>query len=566
MELSLDQIAKELQERSKSAAIQRAKEHQNRIKFHAETRLDGKNDSYLSTFLSIADNLLPSDKAAQFKSMFRYPVVTNGICGEIFDKLGRIFDGRNPVYNYSFTKPEYADDWSNYRSKKLDEPNVWKTKGWEFFKTEINSVLVIDMPSIQTSDYPEPYFYWLRIGDVISYQANPTTGIMDYIIFRASDKEIAVIDGVYYRLFGSKDGVTIDNTISISEHHLGFCPARFFWDSPMSINNHDVKQHPLTKVLESLDDYVFSYVSKKNLDLTSSYPIYSGYEQTCDYESKEAGVHCNGRGFLKNNQDQYVYDANGIPQACPICGKHRIVGAGSYIEVPVPDEGQPDLKDPIHMTAPAVDSLKYHVDELQRKRKSIIDSVVGVDNTLSTQAINELQVQSSTESQLSVLYKLKTSFENAQKFVDETICKLRYGNMFTGCQINYGTEFYVATTSELRAKYKLAKDSGATMSDLDAMQRQIIDSEYRNDSIQARRMIILNDLEPFRHMSYTDVNDLYSKGIITKEELKLKINFMEYVRRFERENVSITEFGSILPYKDKIEKITKKLKEYANEN
>jgi len=41
---------------------------------------------------------------------------------------------------------------------------------------------------------------------------------------------------------------------------------------------------------------------------------------------------------------------------------------------------------------------------------------------------------------------------------------------------------------------------------------------------------------------------------------------MEYVRRFERENVSIAEFGSILPYKDKIEKITKKLKEYANKN
>ena len=162
------------------------------------------------------------------------------------------------------------------------------------------------MPTVQASDYPEPYFYWLRIGDVISYQANPTTGIMDYIIFRASDKEIAVIDGVYYRLFGSKDGVTIDNTISISEHHLGFCPARFFFDTPMSINNHDVKKHPLTKVLEALDDYVFSYVSKKNLDLTSSYPIYSGYEQTCDYESKEAGVHCNGRGQLKSNQDQYV--------------------------------------------------------------------------------------------------------------------------------------------------------------------------------------------------------------------------------------------------------------------
>ena len=79
-------------------------------------------------------------------------------------------------------------------------------------------------------------------------------------------------------------------------------------------------------------------------------------------------------------------------------------------------------------------------------------------------------------------------------------------------------------------------------------------------------MIILNDLEPFRHMSYAEVNDLYRNGIITIEELKLKLNFMEYVRRFERENVSIAEFGSILPYKDKIEKITKKLKEYANKN
>ena len=110
----------------------------------------------------------------------------------------------------------------------------------------------------------------------------------------------------------------------------------------------------------------------------------------------------------------------------------------------------------------------------------------------------------------------------------------------------------------------IAKESGATMSDLDAMQRQIIDSEYRNDSIQAHRMIILNDLEPFRHLSYAEVNDLYRNSIITIEELKLKLNFMEYVRRFERENVSIAEFGSILPYKDKIEKITKKLKEYAN--
>jgi len=73
-------------------------------------------------------------------------------------------------------------------------------------------------------------------------------------------------------------------------------------------------------------------------------------------------------------------------------------------------------------------------------------------------------------------------------------------------------------------------------------------------------------LEPFRHFSRVEVMDLYSKQLIDETELRIKLNFSNYVRRFERENTNLLEFGTGIPFDKKIEVITNKFKEYANEN
>ena len=570
MGLSISEIKKRITEPRKRQTISRAVYHQNRIKFHAQTRITGYDiNQPVTDFLAFVSNLIPHDKFKIFKTLFRYPVFTNGVTGICFDKLSRIFDGRNPAFNYQFMNSDQRDDWEYYRQDVLHEPEVWSNKGWEFFQTEINSVLIVDLATEQSpgDKYPAPYFYWLPIASVIDYRANATTGLMDWIIFRQDDKRIAVIDNERYRIFTEADGGNIGELLVDNPHDLGYCPARFFWTEPLSLSDPDVKQSPLTKQLEALDWFLFYHVSKRHLDLYGSYPIYSGYEQSCDFSNGENGDYCDG-GFLKDKQGFYRLDQAGLLQRCPKCGDKRIAGVGSFVEIPIPDgDKQPDLRNPVQMLTVDRQSLDYNVEEEERLKNNIITSIVGTNEEITTRdALNEQQIQANFESQSTILNRIKKGFEAAQQFVDETVCRLRYGSLFVSAKVNYGTEFYLSSATELRERYKVAKESGASEAELDALQNQILETEYRNNPTQLQRMLVLAELEPYRHLTRSEVLDLYGKQIVDETDMRIKLNFANFVRRFEREYLNVLEFGYNMPYNSKIEFITNKFKDYASES
>lgn len=566
MGLDTEEIIKRIREPRNKAAISRAIYHQNRIRFHAEKMLTPHITQPVTDFLDYVSNLIPADKFKVFKTLFRYPVKTNEITGVCFDKLSRIFDGRNPAYNYQFVNSEQREDWEYYRQNVLREPEVWSTKGWEYFKTEINSVLIVDLSSEMSEGLPEPYFYWLPIEHVITYKQNRSTGIMDWIIFRQDDDKIAVIDDERYRVFRQDNG-NIGELLVDNPHDLGYCPARFFWSEPLSLREPDVKASPLTSELEALDWYLFYHLSKRNLDMYGSYPIYSGYEQSCDFTNSENGDYCDG-GFLKNKQGFYRLDQAGLLMRCPKCGDKRIVGVGSFVEIPIPDgDKQPDLRNPVQMLTVDRGSLDYNVNEEERLRNNIITSVVGTNEEITTRdALNEQQIRANFESQSTILKRVKKGFEDAQQFVDETVCRLRYGDMFVSAKINYGTEFYLVDSTQLRERYKIAKESGASEAELDSLQNQIIQTEYRHDQTQLNRMLILAELEPYRHLTIDEVMKLQEKQLISDGELRVKLNFANYIRRFERENTNILEFGTQIPYTKKINVIIQKLYDYASED
>lgn len=534
------------------------------MRFHTQTTLSDNCTQPLTDYLDWVRSLLPHDKYELFKALFRFPLKTNEVTAICFDKLSRIFDGRNPVYNYQFTSTEERDDWEWYRQEILHEPEIWATKGWEHFKTDINSVLVVDMPTERNAEdeYPEPYFYWLSIDNVIDYQVNEQTGNMDYIIFKQPNDKIAVVDDEYYRVYAD-DNNDAGTLLVESAHGLGYCPCRFFWNVPMSLTDPDVKESPLTKQLEALDWYLFYALSKKHLDMYGSYPIYSGYEQNCDYSNAENGDYCDG-GFLKNKVGEYIHDANGL-MLCPKCGNKRRIGVGSYVEIPIPSDEQPDLRNPVQMLSADVASLEYNVAECKRLKDDIISAVVGVDSEIvNSQALNEMQISANFESQSTILNRVKKGFEDAQKFVDETICRLRYGNAFISARVNYGTEFFILSATELRNRYKVAKESGASEAELDALQEQILATEYRNNPTQMQRMLVLADIEPYRHLTREEVIALYKDGFATEEEMKIKIDFANIIRRFERENLNVLEFGNQTDYVNKIETIKKTLVDYVS--
>lgn len=558
MELQ-EKIRRNAKLKPKAATINRAILHQQRLKFHCQTVVTTDLSQAVSDFLAFVQNLIPHDKFVIFKTLFRFPLKTNEVTGIIFDKLSRIFDGRNAALNYQFSDSSSRDDWEVYRKEKLHEPEIWQTLGFENFKTEINSVIIVDVRSGE-NNAPEPYFYWLPINFVIDYEAKPS-GEMIYISFRQDGNKIAVIDSEAYRIYSDDNG-TIGSLIEEHRHNLGYCPARFFWSEPISLENPDVKCSPLSKELDNLDWYLFYHLSKRHLDLYAAYPIYSGYEQACDFSNEENGDYCDG-GFIKNKQGFYKTDINGLMIRCPKCGNKRIAGVGSFVEIPIPTEGQPDLRNPVQILTVDRNSLDYNVDECARLKNEIITAVVGTaEDVQGKEAINENQVKATFESQSAILRKVKKGFEIAQKFVDETICRLRYGSNFISCSINYGTEFYLYDLNELRERYKIAKENGASDSELDALQTAIIETEYRHNPAMLERMLILSDLEPLKHLTTQEVINLYKENIISAEKLKQKINFIENIKRFERENTNILTFGKDIDYKRKIENINKVINTY----
>lgn len=570
MGLELNQIKQILQKPTKRQTIQKAVNMQRRLRFHTETNIAVSDINQPTTiFLDWVKHLLPKDKFNIFLQLFKFPLPTPAVVEDVYRELERVFYSRNSSSSYQFTDSELAEDWSQYKKNNLNEPEVWKTTGWKRMQVSPNSILVVDLPQVQTSLRPEPYFYWLEIDAVIDYQTfRLDENQFEWLIFKQPEHRIAVFDDTSIRVYQLNEKNEIQSLISEAKHDLGYCPARFFWSTQLNEKNKDLKKNPITKELSNLDWYLFFSISKQHLDLYAPYPIYSAYEADCNFENNETGDYCDG-GFLRNAKGEYKILNDGTVEKCPCCSEKRIAGPGSFLEVPIPNqsEGVADMRNPVQITTIDKDSLDYNVNECARLKNEIVISVVGSGGTVSEkEAINETQVTANFESKTSVLNALKTNFELAQKFVEDTVCKLRYGNAFISSSVSWGTEFYVFTVTELYSKYKQAKENGASNSELDAISQQILEVEYRNNPLVLQRMLILKQLEPYPHKTLDEVLKLYEKKLIDENLVKLKINFSTLVEKFERENINIIEFASNKPMREKIDIINKKLLEYVTEN
>ena len=564
MGLQREQIKEIAQQPRKTAIIRKAIKHQARLRFHTESYIDPMDISMPFTeFADWVKKLIPKDKFIIFLSLFKFPTQNIELTEKIYQELERVFDGRNAAVTFQFLDPTLNDDWEWYRHDVLNEPNVWHSKGWMTLQTAINSVMIVDLPAQQTGDRPEPYFYFLGIENVIDFSAKGET--LEWIIFQQPDNRIAEFDDEFMRLFELDGKGKVGELITEVRHGLGYCPAKFFWTTPLSKEQPDIKKSPLSPQLGNLDWLLFFRVSKRHLDLYAPYPIYSAYAADCNYRNNETGDYCDG-GFLRNIKGEYKVLRDGTVERCPICSEKRIAGVGSFIEVPIPKGDRPDLRDPITITSVDRNSLDYNTEEEKRLADEIYAKVTGTGGEVQQkESINEMQVTANFEDKKNVLLSLKTNFEKAQKFIDDTICRLRYGDMFVGSNINWGTEFYLYTVKDLQTIYDNAKKSGASEARLDMISDQIIATENRNNPQRMQRMFLLKQLEPYRHLTLSELQSLSNKQIIDPVMMIIKINFATFVDRFERENINIMEFGSSLPLYRKIQVINEKFIEYAKE-
>jgi len=454
---STSEIQAKLENPSHRTTLNKAIRHEQRLRFHTEASMEASEVSYaVNTFLEWVKTLIPKDKFNIFVNLFQYPTPVVQETNLMYNELERVFDGKNPAFDYQFRSSGSRTDWEDYRTRVLGEPDVWRKKGWDKVKSAINSVMVVDLPLEQEGRLPEPYFYFQSIESVHDYEYLPNEYNYDWVMLRQGEDKLAVFDSKYYWLLQlDEDGSQIIRELARNEHGLGYCPARPFWTQELTQAIPENKKAPISSQLGNLDWLLFFMISKKHLDTYAPYPIYSAYEADCDFRNNETGDYCDG-GFLRDSSDNYHVLRTGVVQACPVCSEKRIAGAGSFIDVPMPKSREDfDPRDPVQITSIDKASLDYNVNEVKRLVWEIFSRVVGLGGEVQEKtSLSDLHVTANFESRKSVLNSLKRNFERAQQFVDDTICRLRYGEDFIKSSISYGTEFYIFSVQEKRrSKY-----------------------------------------------------------------------------------------------------------------
>lgn len=542
------------------AFISKAVSYEKRLRFHGDVSVEPHSISgACNEFLKFVQELLPKDKYSIFLHLFTFPVFTNEITQKAFNQLKKVWDGKNSFVQLDFSQIELEKSFLNYW-EQLGGDAKWQKQAWERMISAINSVVVCDLP--ETPGKPEPYYYFLDISAV--YDFKEKEGALEYLAFYRKPEELVIIDSLGYQVFQVKEGKIIQELVNNS-HDLGYTPARFFWTDEISYTS-KLKASPIAPQIGNLDWLLYYAVSKRQFENSSQWPITWAYAADCEYENNTLGESCEG-GLLKDSTGNFKIDGNGKIQRCPACSDKKLTGPGSLIEVPIPGENQPNLTPPAGVVTTDVAALEYSKKQLQELENVFIKNVVGVSNDpLNNQAINEMQIESSYESRVSVLRSLKVNFELAQQFVLETLARLKYGNSFKGVVVNLGTDFYLFSKTELLKMYQGAKTAGVSDIILDNLFYQILEVEHKNNPIEFERALTLMHLEPFRHLTKTEVLNLYNQnaGLVDPDELAIKLNFPNFIDRFEREQTSVGQFGRQMDFDKKINSIKQTLISYVN--
>lgn len=564
----LADLNKVLEERPRKAAIAKAIRNELRIRMHLELAMtQAEASSAVTMHLDEVKARIPADRYAGYLSVFQFPVDTNLICGEISEAWKKLFDAQDSSFYYEFTSPDLRDDWDEYRTEELDEPEFWSEDVYSEMLGYFNSVLAVDLPRVQEGPRPEPYYLLIRITDVIHYEMERDGKLTQLVYWEGKRDKIHVLEPDQYQVFLPVEPGQYQAKLEefTSAHDLGRCPARWVWDKYMDRSQPDVKESPFMRIISKLDWWLFAYTSKKYGDLSNAWPMLWVYAASCDY--RQDNYYCDG-GFIRDPQNQYIVLKSGKLKPCPKCSGKRQAGVGAIIDVEPPSEENEWTKyaPPAGVIEVNPENLKYNISEIERLKAEIIEAATGTGiESVNNQAINELQVQSLFESRRDTILRMKAPFERAWKWGNEIAAELRYGNLFVGCAIDLGREHYLITAGDLYGMYLAIREKEGEYGTLEMLFNKYLNTQFREDPVQLYRQQLLGELEPFKHRKVSTVGAMAANNTVSKSEFILKYRFGDLIARFERENGSLTEFGTAITRDKRVKAILEALYAYIEE-
>jgi hypothetical protein len=529
---------------------------------------------------------LPLDKF--HKALTNFCIYSTEIIEKFLTELERVFNALNASENYKFTDVKFEKDFAAYRNEIANSQNdktFWQTTGLRSLVTNFNSILVIDFKSTkefaaEQSESPEVENYQLESVYDKSLQ-EPCYKLIDiarvhnicvedneieYVVFK--DKGNFIYFDEYQRIIFDKDQNVIDTFI----HNFGEIPCKFLVETNRFEGNEIEKKGLISNYIDRLDNFVMDCINEIYMTDSSAYPIHFKYAEDCTYKGKD-NFQCNGGecsyNYLAANGELAIY------QGKCFCKESGLIGAGSLVEVPTPQEGvTPVMMPPIGKLDVDVNALTLRYDKIEKDKNNILNLLLGGGFSLNnSQAKNEIQVQNEAEEKKAILIHVANIIETAWNFANNFCAFIRYGENFKSGFINLGNEYFLISINKLQENFLLAKERG-DVANLEVIANQINYFSNKKDPQQKLRNDIINMLIPYQNCNLTDLLELKKNGVISQSvvnyQMLLPTLILEFERVYQIDLVSFITKGTEVDFKTQFDKIKVQLKQiytdYEKEN
>jgi len=486
------------------------------------------------------------------------------LCALILDNLNRWVTSQGTVKIVKFTQ----EDQTKAFKKVLDQ--VWRGRSLEefirtFYKEaiyqEMEGFLVITKPELIEGGMMiregveqkyeggalDPYMIFIAAEDIHDF--NALGDALEYIIIKIEKKENDSHD--YYRLIDDTHDTIVkydkshSKVVNLDEtvHGVEWTPAIQISSMAKHLRNDKIKTSPIDHVLSALNRY-----AQKDSDLIMQmvrhmYPKLASVVTDCP--------HCEGTGWQYDIEPRVICSrCDGHGKVVPIT-RDGVLGIPQFIA-----EGQsPYPGSPASYLTPDTASLQIAIDDLKSLGEAIMYSATG-DKNLIAESLN-----TATENLINFkgledrISEIVSMVESREEFIVKTTAMMHLDFMggFEGVSVRYGRRLSIRGENEIMAEIIEAKRAGMPSSHIEALQRELIYSRYKNNKTELERQQILADLEPLNGYSVADIKDI--KEYVSDDDLVLKYNYNTIVDWFEAVHGLIQDYHKEQEWNKRIEAI-----------
>ena len=496
----------------------------------------------------------------------------------ILDNLNRWATNPGTVKTIQFAQKEQKVEFD----KVLDQ--VWRNGSLnDFIQTfykeaiyqEMMGFLVITKPQIITGDeesgtsgmmvregIEKPYDGGALDPFVLFYNAesihdfNSVGDELEYLIIDYGEYKINDTHYKQYRILDKDQDTVITYDVSKERvvdkvevmHGVGYTPAIQISNISKKLTDDLVKTSPIDHVIPALDRYM-----QKDSDLIMQmvrhmYPKLASVTTECKQ--------CDGEGHWFNDKNTKIKckDCNGTGKVIPI-SRQGVIGMPQYI-----DEGKtPYPGSPASYITPDNASLQTAIEDLKDLAADILYSATGDKNLVVE------NLQTATENFINFkgledrIKEIVEMVESREEFLIKTVAKLHidFKNAIEDVSVRYGRKLILRGENEIMTEIDQSKKAGMPISHIDALQKELIYTRYKNNPIELDRQLTLCKLEPFNGYTMDELLDM--REYVNPDDLKLKFNFNELIAKFEIENGTVTGYKP--DAKDRINQIYQILKD-----